>query len=205
MRSPWGIEFQRTPERYVFGTAPSAFAREAADLLRPGARVLELGCGEGRDSVYFASRGFDVTAVELSRAGLRKGARLARARAVEVRWVCADAADLPVVGRFDLVYSCGAVHYVARGARERLFARARLMTRAGGYHAHIVFTDTLVYVEKGEVIDYFTTGELHALYRGWDVRRCDDTTIECAQDGIPHRHGVQEFIARAPTAPARTL
>ena len=200
MRSPWGVEYQTTPDRYVFGTAPSAFAREAGDLLAPGARVLELGCGEGRDSVYFAARGFDVTAIELSRAGLRKGERLARHRRVTVRWVCADAADLPVAGRFDLVYSCGSVHYVPRAARPRLFARARAMTHPGGYHAHIVFTDALVYVEKHEVIDYFTAGELRDLYPGWDVRRCADTAIDCAQDGVAHRHSVQEFIARSPTA-----
>jgi 2-polyprenyl-3-methyl-5-hydroxy-6-metoxy-1,4-benzoquinol methylase len=41
-------------------------------LLPPGARVLDVGCGEGRDSVFFAERGFDVTGVDIARSGLAK-------------------------------------------------------------------------------------------------------------------------------------
>src|SRR5580765_6993019 len=69
--SPWAREYARTPERYVFGTAPSDFALEVARLVRPGDYVLDLGCGEGRDSVFFAGRGAVVFGVDLSDAGLR--------------------------------------------------------------------------------------------------------------------------------------
>jgi SAM-dependent methyltransferase len=62
-------------------------ARQVSALLPPGARVLDLGCGEGRDSVFFAERGFDVTGVDIARSGLSKAERLACARGVRVRWV----------------------------------------------------------------------------------------------------------------------
>src|ERR1700730_4200710 len=77
--SPWAREYARTPERYVFGTAPSDFALEVARLVRPGDYVLDLGCGEGRDSVFFAERGAVVFGVDLSEEGL------AQERAVEGR------------------------------------------------------------------------------------------------------------------------
>ena len=102
-RSPWAREYARTPQVYIWGTAPSAFARKVSALLPRGARVLELGCGEGRDCVFLASRGFDVTGIEISAAGLRKAARLARERGVEVRWVHGDMARPAVPGPFDLV------------------------------------------------------------------------------------------------------
>ena len=196
-RSPWAREYVRKPNEYIWGLSPSVFAREVRALLPSGARVLELGCGEGRDSVYFASCGCDVTGVDVSAAGLHKAERLARAHGVKVRWVRGDAAHDVPGGPFDLVYSCGAIHYIPRRRRARLFARLQARTRPGGCHAHVVFTDVRIYVEKRERIDYFTESELPHAYADWQILRCEPMLIPCAQDGVPHRHSVQQLIARA--------
>jgi len=199
-RSPWALEYARRPDEYVLGTAPSAFARMLRSLLVPGLRVLELGCGEGRDSVFFASCGCDVTAVDVSAAGLRKAERLARRAGVEVRWVHGDAARYLPKGQFDFVYSCGAIHYVPRRLRAGLLARVKAATSAIGVHAHLVFTDRTIYVEQNERIDYFTTGELGRVYADWRVWWNGHGTITCDRDGRPHLHGVEELIARQPEA-----
>jgi len=196
-RSPWAREYVRRPKDYIWGTEASSFAREVSALLPPGARVLDLGCGEGRDSVFFASCGFEVTGVDVSLAGLRKAERLARERGFKVRWLHGDMAHLPFDGAFDLVYSCGAIHYVSRRERARLFPRLKALTLPGGYHACIVFTDRAIYREKGEIIDYFIPGELARLYANWLIPRIEEQTIACSQDGTPHHHSVEVVIARA--------
>ena len=202
IRSPWGREYARTPKTYIWGTAASSLARDVSALLRPGARVLDLGCGEGRDSVFFAERGFDVTGVDIARAGLSKAERLAHARRVRVHWVCGDIGGLNVSGLghefFDLVYSCGAIHYVPRAVRARLFPRLRAVTPEHGFHAHVVFTDRSVYVEKGERIDYFAPGELAGLYADWPILGRKARLIGCSQDGTIHRHSVEQLVAQAP-------
>lgn len=198
MRSPWAREYRRTPETYIWGTEPSSFAREVAAMLPPGARLLDLGCGEGRDSVFFATQGFEVVGVDASRAGIAKARRLAEARGVAAGWVTGDMARLTYPGSLDVVYSCGAVHYVPRPKRARFFSRLQALTRPRGLHAHVVFTDREVYVEKGEVIDYFAPGELAAVYDGWSILLQKEGRIGCAQDGTPHHHSVESFIARAP-------
>lgn len=202
--SPWARAYARTPNEYIWGTDPSALAREVSALLPPRARVLELGCGEGRDSVFFATCGFNVTGVDVSAAGLRKAERLARAHGVKVRWVHDNAAHCVPTGPFDLVYSCGAIHYVSRRQRARLIPRLQAVTRAGGYHAHVVFTADSIYVEHGEVIDYFTQDELSRAYADWLILRCEGAMITCAQDGSPHQHSVEELLAKndGPPAPA---
>ena len=196
-RSPWAREYVRRPKDYIWGKEPSSFAREVSALLPPGARVLDLGCGEGRDSVFFAARGFVVTGVDASAAGLRKAERLALERGIEVRWLQGDMARVALDGAFDLVYSCGAIHYVPRRERARLLPRLKALTRPGGHHAHIVFTDRSIYVEKGEVIDYFAPGELARAYPDWRILRLEEQMIPCAQDGTPHRHSVEVLIAKA--------
>lgn len=197
MRSPWAREYVRRPKDYIWGTEPSSLAREVSVLLPSGARVLDLGCGEGRDSVFFASRGFEVTGVDVSLAGLRKAGRLAQERGVAVRWLHGDMAHLDFDGPFDLVYSCGAIHYVPRRQRASLFPRIKALTPPRGYHASIVFTDRLVYREKGEVIDYFVPGELARIYANWVILTLEEQTIRCAQDGTPHGHSVEVLVAQA--------
>ncbi|MFN8195940.1 MAG: class I SAM-dependent methyltransferase [Nocardioidaceae bacterium] len=91
-------------ERYaaselVWSAAPNQFvARECADLA-PG-RAVDLAAGEGRNAIWLARAGWDVTAVDFSQAGLDKGRVLAGDTAVD--WVCADATRWQADRPFDL-------------------------------------------------------------------------------------------------------
>lgn len=78
-------------EEYAYGREPNEFLRSEAHRI-PAGRVLCLAEGEGRNAVFLASRGHDVTAVDLSAEGLRKTERLARERGVTVTTVQADLA-----------------------------------------------------------------------------------------------------------------
>jgi SAM-dependent methyltransferase len=77
---------------WAFGTEPNDFLREQAHHLPPG-RVLCLAEGEGRNAVWLAQRGYAVTAVDLSSAGLEKAQGLARERGVRIETVRADLAS----------------------------------------------------------------------------------------------------------------
>ena len=173
----------------------SPLAREASEIVGRRTRVLDLGCGEGRDSVFLAEQRHDVVGLDLA-LGLRKASRLAEARGVRVAWVCAALPDLPVRGPFDLVYSCGAIHYVARDDRGELFSRLHRLTSPGGLHAHVVFTARQIYREKNEVVHYFAPDELREAYRGWTILRRYEGLIPCAQDGVRHLHSVETILAR---------
>jgi SAM-dependent methyltransferase len=78
------------------------FASEVAGLV-PG-RALDLACGEGRNAVWLAERGWRTTGVDFSDVALEKAARLAANRGVEVEWVVADVLEyMPERHAFDLV------------------------------------------------------------------------------------------------------
>ena len=84
------------------GRPNGALVAEVADL-RPG-RVLDVGCGEGADAVWLAGRGWDVTALDVSRVALDRAALHARQAVVAVRWVHAGLVGAPLGhGGFDLV------------------------------------------------------------------------------------------------------
>jgi len=78
------------------------FASEVEDL-EPG-RALDLACGEGRNAVWLAERGWRTTGVDFSDVALAKAERLAANRGVEVEWVLADVLEHePERGAFELV------------------------------------------------------------------------------------------------------
>ena len=104
-------------------------AAEAADL--PAGRALDVACGEGRNAVWLAARGWDVTAVDFSQVGLDKGALLADQGGVSVRWLQADVVDwVPPPGAFDLV----AILYLhlEKAATRDVLRRAAAAVAPGG-------------------------------------------------------------------------
>ncbi len=87
----------------VWTAEPNQFVVAELQDLPPG-RALDLGCGEGRNAVWLATRGWQVTAVDFSAVGLDKGRRLAEARGAAVDWVHADLRDYqPEEQAFELV------------------------------------------------------------------------------------------------------
>ena len=68
------------------------------------AAVLDLGCGEGRHAIEFASRGYQVTAVDITVPMLETARREAERRKVTVNFEQRDMRDLPWKSRFDAAY-----------------------------------------------------------------------------------------------------
>lgn len=80
-------------ERYaasdlVWSAGPNQFVADALADLAPG-RAVDLAAGEGRNAIWLARRGWQVTAIDFSQVALDKGRRVAGDTALE--WVCADA------------------------------------------------------------------------------------------------------------------
>lgn len=95
-------------ERYrgselVWTAEPNRFLAAETAELAPG-RALDAACGEGRNAVWLAERGWQVTGVDFSEVALGKARALAMARGVEGRWIAADLlAFTPEPRAFDLV------------------------------------------------------------------------------------------------------
>ena len=96
-------------ERYaasglVWSAGPNRLVAAECEAL-PAGRAVDLAAGEGRNAIWLARRGWHVTAVDFSRVGLDKGARVAAAEELPgaVSWVCADATTWTPAEPVDLV------------------------------------------------------------------------------------------------------
>lgn len=129
------MDRQQWDERYaatelVWSAQANQFVVEELAGLPPG-RALDLGTGEGRNAIWLAGRGWRVTAVDFSAAGLAKAARLAAARGASVQWVEADLRSYrPTKGGYELVLL--AYVHLAAGEFAALLARAASALAPGG-------------------------------------------------------------------------
>lgn len=105
----------------LWSATPNRFLVQEAEDLAPG-RALDLACGEGRNALWLAERGWNVTAVDYSGVAIAKARDRAALEGADVDFVCADLLDyLPAEGAFDLVL----VLYLQLPADERRLVLAR--------------------------------------------------------------------------------
>jgi tellurite methyltransferase len=197
---------------YAEGDSPDTFAGgkpsddvvAAVALLAPGARVLDLGCGDGRNSLYVASRGFDTWAMDVSEAGIEKLRRLADGKGLRVTAAVGDLRDYRIPGPFDLIVAHGCLHLIERDHWRRTLADMQASTKPGGYNVVAVFTDTVPAADdlRDFTVGIFREGELFSYYATWDVISKAATVFDDEHPGgHKHRHAQNAITARKPGLP----
>lgn len=116
----------------VWGADPNRWlVAEASGL--PAGRALDLACGEGRNALWLASRGWQVTGLDFSVVALSRAAQLAEQAGLAGRltWVRADVADAPQWGGpYDLVV-VAYLHLPSAERHQVLRAAAGVLAPAG--------------------------------------------------------------------------
>lgn len=130
-------ELKRWNERYAgdayhFGTEPNVFLAAQRDRLKPGQKVLAIADGEGRNGVWLARQGLDVTSVDFSPIAVEKAHRLAARHHVSVAAECADLARWNWgPARFDVVVAIF-IQFAAPPFRTLIFERMKEVLKPGG-------------------------------------------------------------------------
>jgi SAM-dependent methyltransferase len=127
-RDDWNRRY--STEELIWSDAPNRFLVSETEAMSPG-RALDLACGEGRNAVWLAQRGWRVTGVDFSEVALAKARALAAARGVEVEWIAADLDRYePPAAAFELVI----VFYlqVPAASRRAILRRAEAAVAPAG-------------------------------------------------------------------------
>lgn len=124
-------ERYRNPE-YVFGTEPNAFLASCAHLLKPDQKALAIADGEGRNSVWLASQGLEVTAFDASEVGLEKARKLAKHNKVSVDYQLAGIDDWEwTPDHFDVVAAIF-IQFAPPKMRDAIFRGMQQTVKPGG-------------------------------------------------------------------------
>ena len=129
-------------ETYIAGRDPIPFLQNHIDLI-PKGRVLDLAMGEGRNGVYLATQGFQVTGVDSSEVGLKKAQALAAEKGVALTTVVAD------LERYDIPPNTFDVIICTYFLQRDLFPKIAAALKPGGVAIIETYTvDNLQYRPK---------------------------------------------------------
>ena len=127
-RDSWNARYRDGD--YLYGTEPNDFLRAEVGRI-PKGRVLCLAEGEGRNAVFLAKLGYEVTGVDFSDAGLRKAEALAKNHGVELQLIEADLATFELgTDRWEGIVSMWA--HTPLAVRQRVHAAVPHALVAGG-------------------------------------------------------------------------
>lgn len=151
---------------------------EAAKVVAPG-KTLDLGCGNGRNSLYLAANGYDVTAWDKNPMSI---ANLERIKAAEgLTNLNAKVADLNALrfeGEYDFILSTVVLMFLEAKTIPGLIENMQRCTKPGGYNLIVAAMDTDDFPCTVGFPFAFKTGELRNYYSGWDLLKYNEDVGE---------------------------
>lgn len=200
-----GYESGYLHSRCFWGSEPGTLVRRLEEISGglDHRRVLDAGCGEGKNAAFLAARGARVFAFDISMRSL--GNSLAMWPILRgLSRFAADVAALPLqLSKFDVVIAYGLLHCLA-SPREILDCLGLLKahTAPHGYHVLCVFNDR--YQDLRPHADLRPCLMPHSFfmdaYLSWQIEFSSDEDIEEIHPHLPirHRHSLTRILARAP-------
>lgn len=188
---------------YYWGKKPSKMCDKVIEIIRPDPnfrpKLLDLGCSEGRNAIYFAKHGFEVVGLDLSQAGLEKTRRYAEEVGVNIKTIQADIASYKLGYIYDIIFSTGVLHCLPPEVREQCFQNYKDSTSPNGINALSVFVNKPFIPRAPDAEEKscpYKSGELLGYYWDWEILYSTEEIFDCMSSGVPHKHAVNRIIAK---------
>jgi len=197
--SPYEQEYIK--EEYFWGFRPNTTCLKVLEFMPPTKplKLLDIGCGEGKDAVFFARCGYNVSAFDISEAGLEKTKRLADKARVYVRVFRANLWDYRLDEEYDILYSSGVLHYIKPELRDEVMANYKSHISRDGFAALHVFVKKPFILPPPEKHSHsypWKSGQLLTYFYDWYIEHCTEYVFNCNSGGIPHHHAANQVFAR---------
>jgi tellurite methyltransferase len=185
-----------------WGREPGSYVRQFAQLIGScsGLRILDIGCGEGKNAAFLAERGARVTGIEISQRAIDHAKALHPN--VTVEWVCEDAAEQNWRQElFDAVIVYGLFHCLSSQFEiEKLQKGLASATKSGGLHVVCSFNDRDhdLSAHPGFKPCLMPHEFYLRLYQDWIIEQVSDQNLyeTHPHNGIPHHHSLTRILAR---------
>jgi tellurite methyltransferase len=191
-------------ETYYWGKQPSCMCYKVLQVLPPetSLRLLDIGCGEGRNAIFFARNGYLVSGFDLSNEGLKKTREWAEQLGLSVEVFQADVIQHRLQDHYDVLFSSGTLQYIPKELRVDILANYKRFSNPGAIHA---FTVPVVkpFIPKAPDVEEtehdWISGELMTHYHDWRIEYCTEEILDYVLRGVPYQFAVNRIIAKKPS------
>ena len=188
-------------DEFFWGKQPSSMARIFLQMFPPheGQTLLDIGCGEGRDSIFFARNGYQVRGFDFSKDGVNKSLAWAKELKLSINFFQADINNYRLEKSYDAVFASGALHYIPQHLRNETISNYKQFTNPGGIHAFMVPIYKPFLPRDPDVDELeqdWISGEILTHYHDWKI---DFFTEEILDDITGYKFPVNRIIAREPS------
>lgn len=190
----WEKSYQKIDVE-TFGK-PSREIVEIVKKLKDGSRILDIGCGEGRHSIYCASQGHIVDAIDISSNGISKLLKLSSSK-YEINAQVSDIASFETESQYDLIIAHGVLQFLSPVVRDESIQKMKKLTKVNGYNAIAIFTDSIDLPPDLEplLIGVLSDGEINNYYDDWCQELYESYEFEDEHEGgLKHRHAINKGI-----------
>ena len=150
----------------------------SAEIVKPG-KTLDLGCGNGRNSLYLAANGFDVTAWDKNPMSIDNIERIkAEEGIVNLQTAIKDLNSLSFDGEYDFILSTVVMMFLEAKTIPGLIANMQRCTKPGGHNLIVAAMDTADYPCNVGFPFAFKEGELRNYYAGWELLKYNEEVGE---------------------------
>ncbi|EHM47657.1 MAG: tellurite resistance methyltransferase TehB [Yokenella regensburgei] len=150
----------------------------AATIVAPG-KTLDLGCGNGRNSLYLAANGFDVTAWDKNPNSIQNLENIRREEGLEnLHSAIQDLNNLSFDGEYDFILSTVVLMFLEAKTIPGLIANMQRCTKPGGYNLIVAAMDTEDYPCTVGFPFAFKPQELSNYYAGWELLKYNEEVGE---------------------------
>ncbi|WP_144815528.1 tellurite resistance methyltransferase TehB [Enterobacter sp. DE0047] len=174
----------------------------AAARVSPG-KTLDLGCGNGRNSLYLAANGYSVTAWDKNPMSIANIERIKAAEGLtNLEIATVDLNALSFEGEYDFILSTVVMMFLEPQTIPGLIANMQRTTVPGGYNLIVAAMDTDDFPCTVGFPFAFKTGELAEYYTGWEVVKYNEDVGELHRtdaNGNRIRLRFATLLARKPT------
>ena len=186
-------------KEFYWGLKPHNLVVNSIEYLPSNAKVLDLGCGEGRNSLFLAKKGFQVTSVDISKVGIRKLQNLSKKEKINLEATVSNIDSyLNNCKKFDAIYCMNVLQFINKKDIFPLIDKIKSKTKLNGFFASFIAEnkkqkDIVLSKEKY----FFDEGELKDIYRYWKIPFYEEKLGEWETHGEPrHRHFKVRLIAQ---------
>lgn len=150
----------------------------AMQFVKPG-KTLDLGCGNGRNSLYLAANGFDVTAWDKNAASINNIETIRQAEGLNtLQTAVVDLNALSFEGEYDFILSTVVMMFLEPQTIPGLIANMQRCTKAGGYNLIVAAMDTADFPCTVGFPFAFKENELRDYYAGWELEKYNEDVGE---------------------------